>query len=633
MAILALDGIGHSFGDNWVLKQVSFGIEDHHRIGLIGRNGSGKTTLLEILSGILVPVEGTVHRRKGCSVAYLTQSFQTTKSLPLLDYLISSHHQVFSLKKKIREVELLLSNNSSSENLAMLDRLQSEYLALEGYSIDHKAKTILNQLGFMEQDWDRDVQSFSGGEKTRMQLAATLLKPSSIILLDEPTNHLDLKMRMWLTKYLLDLSAPYLIVSHDRHFLDSTTNTTLSLDGSKLYPFSGNYSFFEKENRLRQQQLLKAYREQEEYIAKTTDFIRRNIAGQKTKQAKSRIKTLDRMDRIEAPEQYQSVTLKIKPVSRSGNIVFSLENLSFGFVGGKNQRNETSIVLGEGINKTVNYLDRIAVLGDNGCGKTTFLQVLIGERKPLCGRLIRGAKISIGYYDQLHLKLDPEVSVFHSISSEHLHWDNYNILSWLARYGFREDDVEKKVSTLSGGEKARLYLALLIAREPNLLIMDEPTNHLDIAMIESLEDALKSFSGTIIFVSHDRRFVNNVANRTWLLKDQKVVETHDWESYLFKVDDSIVKRDKAHQNKEKNRKTNPIVLEKKLQDIENKQGYINCKIEELNALHHKFTQKRVLQDAELVKELRDNIGKIECEIGQMKVELNLMEEEYLSLLD
>lgn len=622
LSIVSLSGVGHYFGDQCVLKDVSFSIDRQKRIGLVGRNGSGKTTLLDIISERITPKEGSLNKMKNCRISYLSQSMQISSQLPLLDYVRISYKRLSEIGKSMRKLEEEIAKNPSESNLKLLSRYQEEFIALEGYNLEQRAKVVLQQLSFPEQTWQRVVDSFSGGEKTRIQLASILLQPAELLLLDEPTNHLDLKMRNWLIKFLKELSTPYVIVSHDRHFLDKTTNQTLSIENRAIVSYSGSYSLFEKEYKEKLIMTEKQFQAQQNWIAETEFFIRKNIAGQKTKQAKSRLKALERVKRIDPVKQEKEIKLHFEPEKRSGNIVYYFEDVEFGFPGK---------VLAKGISGNILYQDRIAILGDNGCGKTTFLQLLLGEKNPSAGLLQRGASLSIGYYDQLHLSLNETLTVRETINNEHIQWTNHQTLSYLAKFGFSGDDNEKKVELLSGGEKARLYLSLLIARQPNVLIMDEPTNHLDIYLIESLEEALESYEGTVIFVSHDRYFIENIATRHWVIQNRSVIETDKWEDLLLLPEEKPVKQRKEKKPEiRKEKKVNPILLEKKLRDIEELRKTIGEKENDLYALEMQFLKKEVLRDVDKVKLVRSQIDSLRDEIRRLNNQVESLEDDYLN---
>lgn len=639
MAIIALSDVNHYFGDSCILRNASLSVEKHQRIGLVGRNGSGKTTLLDIISGRLVPSEGDIHRQRGVKISYLYQSLEKypasktsreesgLNQTVLLSYVTRSHRRVFELQTAIDTLLKKISSEPNPKDLELLDKYERELTSLDGYNLETKAKAILQRLAFKEADWNRPVDSFSGGEQTRIQLAAALLAPANLYLFDEPTNHLDIKMRDWLEGYLQEVKVPYIIVSHDRYFLDKTTNTICHLDNKNITCYSGNYSFFEQEYLRKKEQQQKVYEAQQTYIEKTKYFIRKNIAGQKTKQAKSRRKALEKLELIDRPVDDKKLNLSIETEKRSGNIVFTFDNVSFGF---------PDKLLAADIEKTVYFQDRIALLGENGCGKTTFLQVMAGEINPLAGKVHKGASLSVGYYDQMHIKLDHSLTVAETISANNTKWTKHEVMSYLARYGFYLDELEKNVRVLSGGEKARLYLALLITRKPNLLIMDEPTNHLDIPMIKSLEQALRCYDGTVIFVSHDRLFINNIATRFWLFNNNRIIEPFEWEKELLESFQNQQKSGKKTVKKqlksERQRKVNPQLLELKLENISSLEKSIAAKETELSETQMSFSDSKTMKNPEKVKELKLISEQLKQEISSLKQQLSELEEDYLSCL-
>ena len=624
MSVVSLKNVSHYFGDQCVFRDISMTIDRDKKIGLIGRNGSGKSTLLDIISDKLTPKDGMINRMRNAQISYLSQSMHIDSVAPMFEFLLSSYQRINELTHYMRELEEQISINPTEKNLKLLSKYQEEFMALEGFSLEHRAQVILQQLAFPQEVWQRPVNSFSGGEKTRIQLAAILLLPADLLLLDEPTNHLDLKMRNWLINYLKELTVPYVIVSHDRYFLDRTTTTTLSIENKGIVVYGGGYSLYEKEYREREEMLAKQYQAQQNWIEDTEDFIRRNIAGQKTKQAKSRLKALEKVKRVELPKQNRNIKLSFETKNRSGNIIYAFEEMKFGF---------PAKTLGMNINGHILYQDRLAILGDNGCGKTTFLQLLLGEKQPLGGHLKRGASLSIGYYDQLHLALNDNQTVRETIYNEHQEWTNHQIISYLAKFGFTGDEIDKLVELLSGGEKARLYLSLLIARQPNVLIMDEPTNHLDVFLIESLEQALAEFEGTLIFVSHDRFFIENIANRFWVFQNKTIVETKNWEELLLTQEDKPLKERKQQISQPiKEKKINPILLERKLKEIDELKADIRIKELELNDLEMLYLKKEILRNSEKIKSVNFEISQLRERIREMNNQVSSLEEEYLNFI-
>ncbi|HNX01655.1 MAG TPA: ABC-F family ATP-binding cassette domain-containing protein, partial [Candidatus Cloacimonadota bacterium] len=466
---------------------------------------------------------------------------------------------------------------------------------------------------------------FSGGEQTRIHLAKILLQPYDLLLLDEPTNHLDIDMIFWLEKYLSNLEKPYVIISHDRYFLDKTAGTILELDNGHIERYSGNYSFYAVESALRKEQQLKAYQAQQKLIEKTEDFIRRNMAGQKTIQAQSRQKMLDRMEIIEAPQSATTFKIQFNSASRTGNDVFRLEDVTFGYPGKD---------LAQDVNLYAGYRDRIAILGRNGCGKTSLLNLLMEELKPSNGIIRIGANLKIGYYEQFHDLLNPELTARETIWQMIPNAPQGEVLGYLARFGFRNDDVEKKVASLSGGERARLNLARLIMEGPNVLLLDEPTNHLDLTMTTDLEQALLDYDGTILFVSHDRYFIRKIATKIWIFRNMTIEETlQDLESiFASGFNEKAEKKVKTNQP-EKNRvkKINPWNLEQILKEIDKLHTEKQLLLDEKAEIEFQFTQSDTYKEPETMKTLRTRLEEIEDEVAELQMRIEQKEDEYLEL--
>lgn len=629
MSIISLSNISHNFGDDDIFKNISFTLEDNSRIGLVGRNGSGKTTLFKIIIERILPKEGVLHVAKNRKIVYLTQEPELDETQTLQECVLESRLDYIDLKQKMETAEHQLSEDHSEQNLEKYSQIVQKFEQIDGYNFQTEMKLVLTNLKFPETVWDQGIAKFSGGEKTRIQLAKFLLQPYDAILLDEPTNHLDIEMIYWLSDYLNRINKPYIIISHDRHFLDTTVTKIVEIKDKTLHHYGGNYTFYREELEHRTILQEKEFRNQQKKLKKMDDQIKQyRIWGRARdsevmfKRAKELEKRREKIEEIAKPAKAKSINLNIQTNGRSGNDVYLLENLSFGF---------PNKSLAKNINFRVGYQDRIAVLGRNGCGKTTLLRLLNEELKPQHGIAKKGAGLNIGYYDQMHLILDDSLTVQETLWKLIPMETRGYVLSYLARFGFRGDDVEKKVGILSGGEKARLYLAKLIHEKPNLLILDEPTNHLDIDMINSLEEALLNYEGTIIFVSHDTYFIEKIAKQKWFFRNDTIEKTELALEELFSQNEVIIKSNKSTKQKTKKQNINPFVLEKLFQKIEQ----TNFNIEELTVaiecLETEFHIPETYKNDKIVKKLTKEINDKKLELNFLKIELDNLEHEYLEL--
>lgn len=632
MSLIQVNDVGVSFAGFNLFSGVSFNIDLDSRIGLIGRNGCGKTTLMKVINRELVPSTGSVSSASTTKIAYLSQVNSLTLTDTLYEAVLESRKDFIRKQKRLQKVREKLSKDHSEENLNLLSKLEEEFFTIGGYDYETNIKLILTSLGFAEEHWNTKIEKFSGGERTRIELAKILLSEFNFLLLDEPTNHLDLHMISWLEDYLLNIGVPYIIISHDKQFLNKTVKRIFEIENKKLNVYSGNYSFYEEESALRKSQQEKAYTQQQKHIDTTMDFVRRNIGSQKTIQARSRLKQLEKIDIIEAVGTEKRFNLKFNEPGRTGNDVFVFENAELGF---------PSLVLAKDINIRAQYQERIAIIGKNGCGKTTLLKVLMQEEKLLKGKCKIGSNIKIGYFDQFHNKLDydstPKETIWQMAPGEPIGY----VLKYLARYGFIGDDVDKSIKYMSGGEKTRLSLAILIHQNPNVLLLDEPTNHLDIMMVDDLVESLKEYSGTIIFVSHDRNFISQLADKFWLFEGDKIRESKDeWETILdrFLNDEpkkSSYEEDKGERFKDTDRKkrVNPYILEKLLSQIEGLEEKINYLENEKEDIEELYSDPTTYSDQDLVKTLNLRNEELDNLLDHEYNQLKILEEEYLHLTD
>jgi len=632
MSLIQANELSIEFGGTYILRELSCTLEHNSRIGLIGPNGCGKSTLIKLLLGELQATEGTVTRASRCVIAYLPQNAQPDQSLRVIDFVKSARPDLMGLRAEIERLSDQIGKSGGEAIEQQLHNAVDRFTALGGYEWDNELKHVLLSLSFPEPMWQQSVASLSGGEQTRLCLAAILLKPHDLLILDEPTNHLDIAMSNWLEKYLLKQDKPYLLVSHDRQFLDNTVTGIYALRDGRLSVTKGNYSSWKQADEIARMSAERQFERQQKQIAVTMDFVRKNIAGQKTKQAKSRLKQLERMDLVELPQAERQIKIRLDSATRSGNDLFSLRDLSFS-AGGKELAREVNLI--------THYRDRVCVIGPNGCGKTTLLRMLIGEYAPDSGLLKPGASLKIAYYDQHHVDLDTALTVMETLWQLVPEAPRGYVLSWLARFGFRGDDVDKKVAILSGGEKSRLYLSVLIHSKPNLLIMDEPTNHLDIQMADALLEALLDFDGSIIFVSHDRWFLSKLATRFWVFRKrlsgneiyssvEELSSSPEEAIELSFAEPEVPKAPPAV--RERKRKTNPVVLDLKHGEIDKQQQHLSALKDKLHQVQARLSESSAYNDPARLKELRAEAGNLSTHISQVTDAIDRLEHEYLELL-
>ncbi len=517
-----------SYGGNEILKGVSFQINPNEKAGLVGRNGAGKTTVFRLITGNETPDTGEVIKINGLRLGLLDQHVDFEENETVHTAALSAFKEIHDIEAEMRILEVRMATDHSAEILDKYADLQTAFEHADGFTYAAKAESVLLGLGFSNETWTLDTKTLSGGQKNRLGMARLLLSSADVLLLDEPTNHLDVDAVEWLEDFLKTYDKTYVVISHDRYFLDRVTNRIIEIDRGIAVTYKGNYSQYLTERELRREQQQREYENQQALINKTQEFIRRNLEGQKTKQAKSRRTLLARMERIEAVSSEKAGgNFGLKQVERTGNNVLTIEDLSIGY--------ETK-VLAKKLNFSLHRGDALGIIGGNGTGKTTLLKTILGSIRELDGKMHWGTKTNIGYYSQNLEDLEPRNEVIQELRRVAPSADNGMLRGFLAKFLFTGEDVFKNVSTLSGGEKGRLALAKLIYSQKNVLVLDEPTNHLDIPSRESLENALEEYDGTIITVSHDRFFLDKIANQMLAFEkdgtvtsfDGNYTEYHDW---------------------------------------------------------------------------------------------------------
>ena len=535
LMILSCNNISKSFGTDVIIKSCSFNIEDHEKAAIIGINGAGKSTLLKIITGLEPADTGLVTLVKDKTMGYLAQQQNLGSDNTIYDELLSVKQFILDMEQELRDIEKRMNTAKDDELEALMKKysdLNHKFEMNNGYAYKSEITGVLKGLGFKEADFSLNVNTLSGGQKTRVALGKLLLAKPDIILLDEPTNHLDMESIRWLENYLLNYNGAVLIVAHDRYFLDKIVTKIIELDNGEATVFSGNYTDYASKKAILRNMKLKEYlnqqreiKHQEEVITKLKQFNREKSI----KRAESREKMLDKIELVDKPQELNDkMNIKLEPNVVSGNDVLTIRELSKSFDG---------VTLFDNIDIDIKRGERVALIGNNGTGKTTILKLINGIIEPDSGSIYLGAKVNIGYYDQEHHVLDPDKTIFDEIRDSYPDLNNTQIRNTLAAFLFTNEDVFKYIRDLSGGERGRVSLAKLMLSNANFLILDEPTNHLDIVSKEILENALNNYTGTVLFVSHDRYFINAAATRIIELSNKSVV------NYIGNYDYYLEKRD------------------------------------------------------------------------------------------
>ena len=531
MIILQANKIERSFAGEVLFDNISLQVDERDRIALVGKNGAGKSTLLKILVGEEEPTSGEINKKRDLSLSYLAQDSRFESSNTIYDEMLHVFDDLRKTEKSLRQMELAMGEKTGADLEKLMqdyDRLSEEFRQAGGFTYEADIRAILNGFKFDESMWQMKIEELSGGQNTRLALAKMLLEKPNLLVLDEPTNHLDIETIAWLENYLVNYSGALLIVSHDRYFLDKVATITLDLTKHSLDRYVGNYSSFVEQ---KEQKLLteaKNYEKQQKEIAALEDFVNRNLVrASTTKRAQSRRKQLEKMERLDKPEAgTKSAHMTFHSDKTSGNVVLTVEKAAVGY---DNQ------ILSEPINLDIRKMNAVAIVGPNGIGKSTLIKSIVGQIPFIKGEARFGANVEVGYYDQTQSKLTPHNSVLDELWNDFKLMPEVEIRNRLGAFLFSGDDVKKTVGMLSGGERARLLLAKLSMENNNFLILDEPTNHLDIDSKEVLENALIDFDGTLLFVSHDRYFINRVATQVLELSDEgSTLYLGDYDYYLEK---------------------------------------------------------------------------------------------------
>ena len=593
--LFRLSEIYKSYAGNEILRGVSFQINPNEKVGLVGRNGAGKTTVFRVITGEESADSGEVIKLNNLKIGLLAQHVDFTEDETVHTAALSAFQRLHDIEAEMRHLEVEMMTNATDEVLEKYADLQIEFENADGFTYTARAEAILLGLGFAKETWHLETKNLSGGQKNRLGMARLLLSNPDILLLDEPTNHLDVNAVEWLENFLQSYETAFVIISHDRYFLDRTCRRIIEIDRGKAITYKGNYSQFLVEREERREIQRREFENQQSHIAKTEEYIRRNLAGQKTKQAKSRRTLLERMERVEAVTvDKSSGNFNLKKVERAGLNVLTAEELAIGY-GEK--------VLAKDINFTLNRGECLGIIGGNGTGKTTFLKTILGKHRELDGKLNWGTKTNIGYYAQNLEDLDARNEIVQELRRVAPNADNGEVRSFLARFLFTGEEIFKKVADLSGGEKGRLALAKLIYSGVNVLVLDEPTNHLDIPSREALEAALDNYPGTILAVSHDRFFLDEISTQIFSFEDngETIVfdgnysEFHDWKEA------------------ESKNKTQSQLKEVFVEEPKNSAN---------NGQQSKLSKNQIQQVEQRVKEIEVKIPQMEAELAKLTAEMS-----------
>lgn len=645
MILLQLNDISKSFDGEDIFTRVNFEVKTGERIGVVGRNGAGKSTLMKIIAGVEDYDSGHISKIKNLRMGYLTQQMTLNSSASVFEEMSKPFEHLKKMELLIREETNWLADHASNydseeyqQHMEHYESLTNQFEQLDGYQYESKIKTVLHGLNFNEDDFDKPINDFSGGQKTRLSLAQMLLNEPDLLLLDEPTNHLDLETTKWLEDYLKYFKGAIVIISHDRYFLDKIVTQIYDVALGDVKRYVGNYEQFIEQRDKYYESRMQEYERQQDEIKRLETFVEKNITRASTSgMAKSRRKTLEKMERIDKPMlDARSANIQFGFNRNTGNDVMHIRNLKIGY----------DSLITSPINIEVSKGDHIAIIGPNGVGKTTLIKTIARRQKQLEGEITFGANLQIGYYDQKQAEFKSNKTIIDYVWDQYPTMNEKDIRAILGRFLFVQDDVKKVINDLSGGEKARLQLALLMLQRDNVLILDEPTNHLDIDSKEMLEQALKDFEGTILFVSHDRYFINQLANKVFdLNNDGGQMYLGDYQYYIEKTEEAaaleafknerndLSKEDTSNQN-EANENVNTYDSQKqqrreqrKLERlIENCEAKIETFENEIARIDKQLTQPDVFNNPDKASLLANQKLETEQKLEQVMLEWENLQE-------
>ena len=629
MIVLSCNNLNKSFGIDTILENISFTVNEGDKVGIIGVNGTGKTTLFKVLSGIYGYDSGDIYLGKGVEIGYLEQntSFQSEKTI--YEEVLEVFSDLMNMEKYIRDLEIKIAEEGSNPDSKILDKLMNEYSQklelfseLNGYGYKSEVKGILKGLGFSDSDMETPINILSGGEKTRVLLSKLLLKNPSLLLLDEPTNHLDSDAIEWLEVFLKQYKGTVIIISHDRYFLDQVVNRVFEIHNKRLKTYNGNYSKFIELSKVEKELEVKRYEDQQKEIKKQEESIDRLKAygrEKHLKRARSKEKMLDKVDVLDKPDVFRKkASIQFSPSVSSGNDVLQVEDLSMGY----GER-----ILFKDINFNIYRGEKVALIGANGIGKSTLFKIIMNEIIPLTGTAKLGANVHVDYFHQEQKTLNLDNTIIDEIWNDHPNLNQTTLRNMLGSFLFEDEEVFKKISTLSGGERARVAILKLILSNSNFLLLDEPTNHLDIDSKEVLEEALLNYTGTLFTISHDRYFLNTVVDKILVLDSDGITEyLGNYDYYMDKKKQTIEmnsietteEKTKTQLKDEKRKEREQRELEKKArvkrQNIEKEIEEIEIKIEELNVL---MCKEEIYSNPEKSKEVSQNKSSLEDRLNNL----------------
>ena len=629
MIVLSCNNLNKSFGIDTILENVSFTVNEGDKVGIIGVNGTGKTTLFKILSGIYGYDSGDIYLGKGVEIGYLEQNTNFHSEGTIFEEVLEVFKDLIEMETYLRDLEVKIANESSNPNSKELEKIMNEYSnklekfsELNGYGYKSEAKGVLKGLGFSDEDMDKKINILSGGEKTRVLLAKLLLKNPSLLLLDEPTNHLDSEAIEWLEVFLKQYKGTVIIISHDRYFLDQVVNRVFEIHNKKLRTYNGNYSKFIELSKVEKELELKKFEDQQKEIKKQEESIDRLKAygrEKHLKRARSKEKMLDKVEVLDRPEMYRKkANIKFSPSVTSGNDVLEARDISMGYGDRTLFRN---------LNLNIYRGEKVALIGPNGAGKSTLFKIIMNNLQPLTGSVKLGTNVHVDYFHQEQKTLNLDNTIIDEIWNDHPQLTQTTLRTMLGAFLFEDEEVFKKISTLSGGERARVAILKLILSNSNFLLLDEPTNHLDIDSKEVLEEALLNYEGTLFTISHDRYFLNTVIDKILVLDENGITEyLGNYDYYIEKKKQSqemsIVatteEKTKTQLKDEKRKEREQREIEKKArvkrQNIEKEIEEVELKIEELDIL---MCQEEVYSNPEKAKEVSQNKSDLEDRLSQL----------------